>query len=140
MNARVYDPDIGRFLSPDPTVPYAHNPQSFNRYSYAMNNPLNRVDLDGFADNEAQSQSQGVDYSLTGSSKAPEGADTKGSGTSMSATEPSTSKNKGTNLGFSPELGSRQLGDYAVGWIGGAVDGLNPVNAYKGLKSFLRKR
>jgi RHS repeat-associated protein len=50
MNARVYDPDIGRFLSPDPTVPYAHNPQSFNRYSYAQNNPLNRVDLSGFTD------------------------------------------------------------------------------------------
>jgi RHS repeat-associated protein len=50
MNARVYDPDIGRFLSPDPTVPYVHNPQSFNRYSYTQNNPLNRVDPDGFKD------------------------------------------------------------------------------------------
>jgi RHS repeat-associated protein len=50
MNARVYDPDIGRFLSPDPTVPYASNPQSFNRYSYTQNNPLNRVDMSGFAD------------------------------------------------------------------------------------------
>jgi RHS repeat-associated protein len=50
MNARVYDPDIGRFLSPDPTVPYADNPQSFNRYSYVMNNPLNRYDPTGFAD------------------------------------------------------------------------------------------
>ncbi len=50
MNARVYDPDIGRFLSPDPTVPYVHNPQSFNRYSYTQNNPLNRVDPDGFGD------------------------------------------------------------------------------------------
>jgi RHS repeat-associated protein len=50
MNARVYDPDIGRFLSPDPTVPYTHNPQSFNRFAYTQNNPLNRVDPDGFAD------------------------------------------------------------------------------------------
>lgn len=55
MNARVYDPDIGRFLSPDPTVPYVHNPQSFNRYSYTQNNPLNRVDPDGFADLSKQS-------------------------------------------------------------------------------------
>jgi RHS repeat-associated protein len=55
MNARVYDPDIGRFLSPDPTVPYTHNPQSFNRFSYVMNNPLNRYDPDGFADLSKQS-------------------------------------------------------------------------------------
>lgn len=48
MNARVYDPDIGRFLSPDPTVPGAHNPQAFNRYAYAFNSPLNLVDPDGF--------------------------------------------------------------------------------------------
>lgn len=54
MNARVYDPDIGRFLSADPTVAYTQNPQSFNRYAYAMNNPLNRVDLDGFQDVSAQ--------------------------------------------------------------------------------------
>jgi hypothetical protein len=55
MNARVYDPDIGRFLSPDPTVSYVHNPQSFNRYAYVMNNPLNRYDPDGFADLSKQS-------------------------------------------------------------------------------------
>jgi RHS repeat-associated protein len=54
MNARVYDPDIGRFLSPDPTIPYPNNPQSFNRYSYTQNNPLNRVDPDGFQDANAQ--------------------------------------------------------------------------------------
>lgn len=50
MNARVYDPDIGRFLSADPTVPDTQNPQSFNRYSYVINNPLNRYDPSGFAD------------------------------------------------------------------------------------------
>jgi RHS repeat-associated protein len=55
MNARVYDPDIGRFMSPDPTVSYVHNPQSFNRYSYTQNNPLNRIDPDGFADLSKQS-------------------------------------------------------------------------------------
>jgi RHS repeat-associated protein len=48
MNARVYDPDIHRFLSPDPTVAHANNPQSFNRYSYGYNNPLNVVDPTGF--------------------------------------------------------------------------------------------
>lgn len=50
MNGRIYDPDIARFLSPDPTVPYFHHLQSFNRYSYTRNNPLNRVDPNGFSD------------------------------------------------------------------------------------------
>ncbi len=50
MNARVYDPDIGRFLSADPTVAYVDNPQSFNRYSYTQNNPISRVDPTGFTD------------------------------------------------------------------------------------------
>ena len=50
MNGRVYDPDIGRFVSPDPTVPHPLDLQSFNRYSYARNNPLNLLDPSGFAD------------------------------------------------------------------------------------------
>lgn len=48
MNARVYDPDIGKFLSADPKITYVHNPQGFNRYAYTQNNPLNFVDPDGF--------------------------------------------------------------------------------------------
>lgn len=48
MNARAYDPDVGRFLSPDPTVPFTQNPQAFNRYAYALNSPTNLVDRNGF--------------------------------------------------------------------------------------------
>lgn len=47
MNARLYDPALGRFLSPDP---YVQNPlmtQHYNRYTYAMNNPLVYIDQDG---------------------------------------------------------------------------------------------
>jgi hypothetical protein len=47
MNARLYDPVVGRFLSPDPYVQDATNSQNFNRYSYALNNPLKYVDLTG---------------------------------------------------------------------------------------------
>jgi RHS repeat-associated protein len=49
MHARYYAPFSGRFLSVDPKsrrAPLAQ-PQLYNRYSYAMNNPLNFVDLDG---------------------------------------------------------------------------------------------
>ncbi|MBX5462131.1 MAG: hypothetical protein IRZ28_13715 [Steroidobacteraceae bacterium] len=49
MNGRIYSPTIGRFLSPDPFVPDPLDTQSFNRYSYVLNNPLSLVDPSGFA-------------------------------------------------------------------------------------------
>jgi len=47
MNARLYDPVLGRFLSPDPYVQAPDFSQSFNRYSYCLNNPLIYTDPDG---------------------------------------------------------------------------------------------
>ena len=47
MNARLYDPVLGRFLSPDPYVQAPEYSQNFNRYTYGLNNPLRYVDLDG---------------------------------------------------------------------------------------------
>lgn len=47
MNARLYDPILGRFLSPDPYVQMPYMSQNFNRYTYAMNNPLCYVDENG---------------------------------------------------------------------------------------------
>jgi len=48
MNGRVFDPELGRFLSPDPFVQFAHNLQSYNRYSYVLNNPLSFTDPSGY--------------------------------------------------------------------------------------------
>ena len=47
MNARLYDPLVGRFLSPDPHVQAPDFTQNFNRYSYCLNNPLKYSDEDG---------------------------------------------------------------------------------------------
>ena len=43
----MYDPLIGRFISPDSIVPDWYDPQSLNRYSYCRNNPLKYTDPDG---------------------------------------------------------------------------------------------
>ena len=48
MNGRIYDPRVGRFLSPDPYVPSPLSTQSYNRYSYALNNPMKFTDPSGF--------------------------------------------------------------------------------------------
>ncbi len=49
MNARLYDPIVGRFISPDPYVQMPDFSQNFNRYSYALNNPLKYRDTSGEA-------------------------------------------------------------------------------------------
>jgi hypothetical protein len=49
MNGRMYDPTIGRFLSPDPVLQFPNYTQGLNPYSYALNNPLRFVDPDGYS-------------------------------------------------------------------------------------------
>ncbi len=49
MKGRMYDPAVGRFLSADPTIQFHENSQSYNRYSYALNNPLRFTDPSGFS-------------------------------------------------------------------------------------------
>ena len=48
MDGRVYDPRLGRFLSPDPYVQDPTYSQSLNRYSYCVNNPLKYIDPSGY--------------------------------------------------------------------------------------------
>lgn len=47
MNGRIYDAVLGRFLSADPFVQFSDNGQSFNRYSYVLNNPIKFTDPSG---------------------------------------------------------------------------------------------
>jgi len=48
MNGRIYDPTLGRFLQADPNIQAPRNSQSFNRYSYVLNNPLSYTDPSGY--------------------------------------------------------------------------------------------
>lgn len=48
MHARYYSATAGRFLAMDPAASYdPTSPQTWNRYSYALNNPMAYVDPDG---------------------------------------------------------------------------------------------
>ncbi len=46
-NARFYNPALGRFISADSLVNDPSNPQSLNRYSYVLNNPMIYTDPTG---------------------------------------------------------------------------------------------
>ena len=48
-NARWYDPYLNHFTQPDSIVPDQYNPQDWNRYSYARNNPMRYTDPSGHA-------------------------------------------------------------------------------------------
>jgi len=50
MNGRVYDPNTARFLSADPVVTDPFNGQSYNRYSYVLNNPFAYTDPSGYSE------------------------------------------------------------------------------------------
>jgi RHS repeat-associated protein len=47
MQARYYDPTVGRFMSEDAVDVMPGNTSSMNRYAYVSNNPVNRVDPTG---------------------------------------------------------------------------------------------
>jgi RHS repeat-associated protein len=53
-NARFYSSRLGRFISPDSIVPDFANPQSLNRLSYVVNNPVKFIDPTGHCGFDAQ--------------------------------------------------------------------------------------
>jgi RHS repeat-associated protein len=50
LNARVYDPLVGRLTSVDPLIGNARDSQTFNSYSYGRNSPLVYEDTSGLND------------------------------------------------------------------------------------------
>jgi RHS repeat-associated protein len=52
MGGRLYDARLGRFITPDPLIRETFYGPSYNRYSYALNNPLRSVDPTGFSEVE----------------------------------------------------------------------------------------
>jgi RHS repeat-associated protein len=60
MGARWYDPQAGRWTSPDTIIPDPANPQSLNRYSYVNNRVLRYVDPTGHFTQEEIMEGFGV--------------------------------------------------------------------------------
>lgn len=54
MNGRVYDQELGRFISSDPLVQAPFLTGSFNRYAYVWNNPLKYIDPTGYYSSDVE--------------------------------------------------------------------------------------
>jgi hypothetical protein len=67
MNGRVYDYNLGRFLSVDPFIQSPGNSQSMNPYSYIMNNPLAGTDPTGYTSEAEKPKPRARESMVTGS-------------------------------------------------------------------------
>jgi RHS repeat-associated protein len=103
MNARWFDAESGRFLSPDPVVDIA-SPQGHNAYSYAGNNPVSAGDP-------------------TGAFCTPILGTCFGSTVSLATGFPSL-KSLGLESGGSRRVGTIRAGGREVRGFGGSLEGL----------------
>jgi RHS repeat-associated protein len=71
MHARTYLPTFGRFVSVDPGGYSIDNLQSWNRYTYTMNNPMNNTDPNGRETNPVTGQSYILDSQILVSKNNP---------------------------------------------------------------------
>jgi RHS repeat-associated protein len=60
MKGRIYDPIAARFMSADPLM-QPSSTDGLNRYSYAMNDPVNNIDPTGF---DSRAVSDGIGFGL----------------------------------------------------------------------------
>ncbi|GAA6184641.1 hypothetical protein NBRC116595_18890 [Aliiglaciecola sp. NS0011-25] len=58
MNGRVYDYNLGRFMSVDPFIQMPESSQSINPYSYIMNNPMSGTDPTGYLEQDVDNSAQ----------------------------------------------------------------------------------
>ena len=56
IRARYYDSDIGRFITQDPLTGNQRDPQTLNRYVYALNNPIRFIDISGLSHSTSQKE------------------------------------------------------------------------------------
>ena len=136
MNGRMYDPVVGRMLSTDNYVQIPNFTQSYNRYSYALNNPLKYNDPDGewahlvigaviggtlnWLANGAEFNMKGLGHFGIG---ALEGALAAGTGAGVSA---ALAGNVGAGGGFAAGfIGTNTIAStgFAAGFVSGAAGG-----------------
>lgn len=121
MNGRVYDQELGRFISPDPIIQAPYVTNSFNRYAYVMNNPLKYTDPTGYLWDSVKSAARSVGRAISRAARAVRdffrGGSNKGSGGNGGSDNKQPQKNlKGEGFKFTLDYIGRAIG----GVFGGA--------------------
>jgi hypothetical protein len=111
MNGRVYDYNLGRFMSVDPFIQSPTSTQSINPYSYIMNNPLAGTDPTGYV--AAEPELEKVEFTTKTEKVAVTGSHIKREVTS-SASGTATYKN-GETQSFSASYSNGKLSSASVG-------------------------
>ncbi|HEX8618084.1 MAG TPA: peptidoglycan DD-metalloendopeptidase family protein [Thermoanaerobaculia bacterium] len=126
MHARYYDVDGGRFLSVDPAGYNPKRPQSWNRYAYVMNNPVNNSDPDGRETNPVTGKSYIRDDQILNSARNPDKGHWGNTRTERDGTTPKwhggndLAAPKGTPI-FAPVSGTVVQSGYDAQYGGGWV-------------------
>lgn len=125
MQARFYDPLVGRFLSTDPIHFVDENPFSFNRYSYANNNPYRYIDPFGLSPAETGSRirgSRGIQFRSTAPLRSRDGQTTARSSPrtleQVRTDNPLNKFNDGVSSKLQSERGSGTDLANAANWVG----------------------
>jgi len=147
FGARYYSSTMGRWMSPDPSgLAYADitNPQSFNLYSYVLNNPLTNIDprgLDCVYFNDAGNAAESVDHNSSSGECGKTGGDWVNGTTQMDqvhynqASDNFSIKSWDTNNNYntvanspgSQQDGADCYGNCSVGYFPSSkIDPLNP--------------
>ncbi|TFH93132.1 type IV secretion protein Rhs [Vibrio ouci] len=121
MNGRVYDQELGRFISPDPFVQAPYVTNSFNRYAYVMNNPLKYTDPTGYLWDSVKSAARSVGRAISRGARAVRdffrGSSNKGSSRNGGSDNKQPQNNlEGEGIGFTVDYIGRAIG----GIFGGA--------------------
>ena len=128
FGARYNSSSMGRFMSPDPLGGDLTNPQSLNRYSYVLNNPLTNTDPTGMytcTDSKdcSSKKDQALEKSLAGL-RGSKDADVARAANAYGA----QNKDNGVSVGFKDLSGSGKGGD-TVSTIGVSADGSLRANS-----------
>lgn len=125
MNGRMYDYQLGRFLSADPIVQNPANSQSLNPYSYLMNNPFSGRDPSGYA----------CDQKMTGTNIC--GVDTGAQNGRSSETKTVTDAQSGQKTTYTRSIAANGTKVYVQVSSSGARtgSGTKPVGQTDGSKS-----
>ncbi len=97
MNGRIYDFNLGRFLSVDPFLQFPENSQSANPYSYILNNPMSETDPTGYSSCSLEEDQSCLDKANNGESITIKDKDGKKVGT-VTTSRDSRSANKFTKV------------------------------------------